>query len=545
MSAPVAAARPITVAILAMGGEGGGVLADWIVDVGEEAGYTTQSTSVAGVAQRTGATVYYVELFPKSQAPAPGSARTEPVLSLFPAPGDVDVVIASELMEAGRAVQRGFCTPDRTTLIVSTNRVYAISEKIALGDGRVESASLLDAARAGARTLIAADFNEMALQEGSVISSSLFGAFARSGALPLARERFEEALRRSGKAVDRSLAAFARGFEGADEAVQADQGRAATPPPKGLGPVRVTIGRRPPEDPRKAAADAEAARHRELAVTDPRALVGPRLAGRMDAVVRFPEAARSMLIHGCVRTALYQNLAYTDLYLSRVAVVARIDAERGDDEAVLTVETARHTALWMSYQDTIQVAHQKLRARRLDGVRSEAKATEGQLTQIREFLHPQLDEITAMLPAALGAALSRSRPFAKLVAAITRNGMILNTTSVVGYSALWLLAALRPIRPRSLRFGQEQKAIEAWLALIAKTATVDYALACEVARCARVLKGYGQTHEHGSQSFAVLMDCARRLVGTAGAAETLAGLSTAAMADEDGAALTQAVSRLP
>jgi NAD-dependent dihydropyrimidine dehydrogenase PreA subunit len=53
--------------ILAMGGEGGGVLADWIVDLGEHnGGYLAQTTSVPGVAQRTGATIYYVELFPKA-----------------------------------------------------------------------------------------------------------------------------------------------------------------------------------------------------------------------------------------------------------------------------------------------------------------------------------------------------------------------------------------------------------------------------------------------------------------------------------------------
>ena len=45
-------------AILAMGGEGGGVLADWIVDLGEHNGYYAQTTSVPGVAQRTGATIY-------------------------------------------------------------------------------------------------------------------------------------------------------------------------------------------------------------------------------------------------------------------------------------------------------------------------------------------------------------------------------------------------------------------------------------------------------------------------------------------------------
>ena len=101
-----------------MGGEGGGVLADWIVDLAEHGGYLAQMTSVPGVAQRTGATIYYVELFPKCRDRR--RTRGPPVLALTPVPGDVDIVIASELMEAGRAVQRGLVTPDRTTLIAST-----------------------------------------------------------------------------------------------------------------------------------------------------------------------------------------------------------------------------------------------------------------------------------------------------------------------------------------------------------------------------------------------------------------------------------------
>src|SRR5450759_3304348 len=107
-------ARAIRIAILAMGGEGGGVLADWIVDLAENSGYLAQTTSVPGVAQRTGSTIYYVELFPGEAARAAGK---DPVLALMPVPGEVDVVIASELMEAGRAVTRGLVTPDRTTLI--------------------------------------------------------------------------------------------------------------------------------------------------------------------------------------------------------------------------------------------------------------------------------------------------------------------------------------------------------------------------------------------------------------------------------------------
>ena len=68
--------QPIKIAILAMGGEGGGVLADWIVDMGEANGWYAQTTSVPGVAQRTGATIYYVELFPG--AGQPGAAGGHP-----------------------------------------------------------------------------------------------------------------------------------------------------------------------------------------------------------------------------------------------------------------------------------------------------------------------------------------------------------------------------------------------------------------------------------------------------------------------------------
>ena len=57
MDATVPKVRPITIAVLALGGEGGGVLADWIVDLAQHGGYLAQTTSVPGVAQRTGATI--------------------------------------------------------------------------------------------------------------------------------------------------------------------------------------------------------------------------------------------------------------------------------------------------------------------------------------------------------------------------------------------------------------------------------------------------------------------------------------------------------
>ena len=56
--------RPFTILISALGGEGGGVLAGWIVDAATAQGYPVQNTSIPGLAQRTGATTYYIEIFP-------------------------------------------------------------------------------------------------------------------------------------------------------------------------------------------------------------------------------------------------------------------------------------------------------------------------------------------------------------------------------------------------------------------------------------------------------------------------------------------------
>src|ERR1700732_1118971 len=153
------ASRAITVAILAMGGEGGGVLADWIVDLAAHSGYLAQTASVPGVAQRTGSTIYYIEMFPEAAA---RDAGKEPVLALMPVPGEVDIVIASELMEAGRAGQRGLVTPDRTTLIASPNRVVSMTQKTVAGDGRVDSAALIQAAGVEAKTFLHGDFAAIA-----------------------------------------------------------------------------------------------------------------------------------------------------------------------------------------------------------------------------------------------------------------------------------------------------------------------------------------------------------------------------------------------
>src|ERR1700722_10283984 len=171
--------KPLSMAVMAIGGQGGGVLVDWIVALCESQRGIAQSTSVPGVAQRTGATVYSIEALPLP----PGVLKdTRPVLSLMPVPGEVEIVIGAELMEAGRAIQRGLVTPDRTILIASSHRHYAVSEKQTPGNGIGEAEKVFAAAQAAAKRFIAFDMAVLAEKAGSVVSAVLFGALAASDA---------------------------------------------------------------------------------------------------------------------------------------------------------------------------------------------------------------------------------------------------------------------------------------------------------------------------------------------------------------------------
>jgi indolepyruvate ferredoxin oxidoreductase beta subunit len=505
-----AAPRAITVAILAMGGEGGGVLADWLVDLAEANGWFAQATSVPGVAQRTGATIYYVELFPADAARAAGA---DPVLALMPVPGEVDVVIASELMEAGRAVQRGLVTDDRTTLIASTHRVYSMTEKTAMGDGRVDAAALADACRRAARRFVAADFARLAEDARSVISASLFGALAATGALPFVRERFEAAVRRGGVGVEPSLAAFAAGYAAGGTAGQVHHGPVAARP--------------------------QAASTR----------LGPRLADHERRIVgRFAPTAHDVLRAGVLRLADWQDEAHAADYLDRLAPVAAADAAAGplpgEAPHALLVETARHLALWMSYEDAVRVADLKTRRSRFERVADEVRLADGQLLDVGEFLHPRLQEIADVLPRPIGERLLGTPWLARLLGRLVGRGRVVTTSSVRGYLQLYAVAALRRWRRGSLRFALERARIDDWLARVVAAAAVDPALALEIVRCQRLVKGYGDTHARGWGSFERLMRALDRLPPGALGAAGLHALREAALADEGGAALAAALARL-
>jgi indolepyruvate ferredoxin oxidoreductase beta subunit len=505
----VADARPVTVLISALGGEGGGVMTDWILAAARAQNLICQATSVPGVAQRTGATTYYIEVFHEQLAPG----KAEPVMALYPQAGDIDLMVATELAEAGRACQNGFVTPSRTTLIASSHRFYLLDEKMGMADARLDGERLENAARTMAKRVITGDFARAARDAGTVINAVMLGAIAGSGLLPMPLEAFERAIRGEGKAVDANLRGFNYGLAVARGEVVELQPRA-----------------------RASAAPAAA----------------DTLGALRDRIVRdYPETIRDVVMEGAARAADYQDIAYAKFYLDRLdPVLAAERVARGD--FVTTRETARYLALWMTYEDVIRVAQIKTRAARLDRVRIGAGANPEQPVIVTEFLKPGLDEFCSIMPAFV------ARP---LLAWADRGGrrdkfnigLHIRTNTILGFALLRTMAALKFWRRHGHRFGVEQKLIERWLAAVKAALAREPALAREIAECARLIKGYSDTHRRGQGNFLRLMDtivdptlASPRAGGDAdaNAAAALATARKAALADPEGDALNLTLAKL-
>jgi indolepyruvate ferredoxin oxidoreductase beta subunit len=500
----VTASEPVRLLIAAMGGEGGGVLAGWITQAAVAAGRAVQRTSIPGVAQRTGATTYYLEIMPEFGV-------AQPVLALNPAPGRVDVLVATELLEAARMVQAGYVTPDRTLLLASTHRVFTIGEKTAMADGRLDPERLLGAAKRFAKKAVLLDFAALAEEAGSPLNAVLLGALAASGALPVPTDALRAAIRADGKAVEANLRGFEAGFVGL--------GQGAVRPPlplAGEGWGEGGVGHAVPSPGRFA--------------TRPLPQAGE---------VSLPPEAAAIAREGVRRLADYQDEAYAALYLDRLDHFAALT-----DDTLFLKELARHLAVRMSVEDTVRVAQLKLREARLARVRAEAKAGAADIVHVTEFLKPGPEEILGMLPAGL------ARP---LLAFVERRGwmhlawpMKVRTTSLSGYLRLKLLASLRAFRPRSLRFAQEEAWIARWLGVVERALAVDPAAAREIVETAGLVKGYGDTYRRGHANWRLMADeviepMLEGALPQKDFADAVLQARLAALADPDGERLRQVI----
>jgi len=495
--------RPICVAVMAMGGQGGGVLADWIVELAEAQGWHAQSTSVPGVAQRTGATLYYVEMLPAKDGRAP-------ILSLMPAQGEVDIVLASEWMEAGRSILRGLVTPDRTTLIASTHRLYATAEKEKPGDAIADPAVVVEAAGVAAKRTIAFDMEKLANDNNSHISACLFGTLAASGVLPFGRETFEAIIKAGGRGIEPSLKAFGAAYD-----------RTAAPP---AAAAPLPVVRKP------------AKRFAPL----------PESAGRSDldtliARIRdYPATLHNMLFAGVKHLTDFQDPRYAGEYLDRVAKIFELDRAHGGagKNFALTAAAAKYVAVAMAYDDVIRVADLKTRATRYDRVLRENAVGSDQLVYTTEYMHPRLEEAAGTLPAPLGRFLE-AHP--KLFGFMFRSGRRVRSGTIHWFLMLYVLGALKPIRRTTLRYQREMAHLEKWLSVATANVAQNYDVAVEILNARRLVKGYSDTHARGESKFERVLSAVPVLAARDDGGEWMRRLRDAALMDENGIALDGAL----
>lgn len=468
----------IKILIPAVGGQGGGVLTEWVVQAFFLEDYDAQGISLPGLSQRGGSTVYYLEAHPK-----PESEDKSIIFAQFPVPGEVDLILAQEFLELGRALELGYGS-DKTTIVTSSHRVYSTLEKMPIGSGIYSDENLRKLARGFSSRFIELNALEISKENDMdelSVNAILLGALCESGALPIEKKSFVRSIEMVGVATNASLKAFEVGWEYA-------------------------------RNNNKPSADHSA---KWRSFVDERA---DKLDEKENYLSRistieseYPENLKEIMAESIYRLIDYQDLDYADRYISEVNSIRLIDSKIQDTNYVLTEHFAKNLALLMSYEDGIRVAELKIRSDRFKRIKEEMRIKDDQVFHVVEYLKPDAEEIYGLLPNAIVSpvlSFVQSRFFKKIwrrKKPLTM-GQTPVTNSFGGYLRLWSLTKIKFLRPYSFRYKKEYKLIDAYTNAINKYAPYDYELACLIAKSVQMVKGYGKVRRRTMDAFYRFMD---------------------------------------
>ena len=432
----MSARAPICVQIAALGGQGGGVLAEWLAEAAHHGGYPAQVTSIPGVAQRTGATTYYFEMYPEK------NTTEKPLFCLFPDADGLDLMIAMEPLEAVRALDLGLIT-ERTIVLTVKNRIYSMAEKSVAGDGSIDVKILYDALEGAAKRVVCLDIESLSAKPGAPGNAVMFGAVAACGILPLSEENYHQAIHTKGIAVDPSLADFATGFNHSRQV-------------GGVG------------------SESEI-----LKFDDAPDVLDKKIEA-------LPAPLQALVGHACASLIDYQDESYAQHFLDRFQPFVNTPSE-------LALEVARRLGAWMRYEDVIRVAQLKTRPGRLARIRGEIGVDEMAPLTVTEFLKPGREEFASLMPPVIGKLVMKGHRSSSTSGLRLR----LPTTTFFGYGALKILARLRRWRRRTYRYECEQKVIERWLGAVEVAVEIEPELALRTAQLAILARGYGGVRARG------------------------------------------------
>ncbi len=433
---------------------------------------------------------------PTAQAEADGG---RPVLALMPLPGDVDVVLASEL-DGGRprgAARPRHARPHHADRLHAPGLLDCREKRLGRRPGRQRPAARARRTRrqalhplrhgAGRRSLGQRD------QRGAVRRAR---GCRRAALQPRAssRPRSSAAAWASKPSLKAFGAAFARAQGGARR-----RSRASVP---------------------------IAAPRRNRAIPAVRALV--------ERVQHdFPAQAQDFLLEGVRRLIDYQDPAYAGLYLDRMAASPRC---RATTTIACCSETARHLALWMSYEDTARVAapedpRHPLRPRARRGPRTgRARCWPSTNTCTRACRRSARRCLAASAAGSMDSALPR-----RLVERFTQQ-----RPRDPDQLAARLPACCAPWRhasagaARRCAMPRRTAASRSGCSASPPPPQRNPELAVELAQCQRLVKGYSDTHERGTAQLRHRDGVPSQRAGAALAPATLRELRDAALADEHG-----------
>lgn len=485
----------------AVGGQGGGVLMQWLLAAARGSGLRAQGIAQPGLSQRAGMTAYYVEL-------AMGTASP---MGLFPVPGDVDVILAPELLELGRALEQGYATPERTLVVASTQRSLSTPEKLPGGPGVYPAGVIERAARSLAWRCVLLDAPALLRAQGlpeRAAGALLAGALCATGALPVPATAWREAIEGgenqvafalglaaggggSGAAVG-SGGSGAAGGGGAVAAVAGDPGATVG------GPVVAVAG-----DP-GSAGGALAARVAGWATALGRQGAAYRRLWQRIATA-FPAPLHALLAEAAYRLTQYHDAAYAAEYLERVGPFAALESGADTAGYPLTATVARHVARWMMYEDAPRVAELKTDRRRWQELHQRHKAGAGAVLRVVDYLAPEPWDLYTLLPHGLLRCCGVA-PVEQAVPDGRHLHLRLRSSGLWGYALLRALTWLRPLRRRSYRMAWERVRLNHYCQRVLAIAAADGELGLIAAAGGDLVRGYGPIRRRGLHRLAHLLD---------------------------------------
>lgn len=470
----------IKIMVPAVGGQGGGVLTEWLVQAFFLENYDVQGISLPGLSQRGGSTVYYLEAHPRPESP-----DKQIIFAQFPVPGEVDVIISQEFLELGRALQLGYGS-DRTTIVTSTHRIYSTLEKMPIGSGIYSDENLRKIATAFSSKLIELNALQLAKDNGMddlAVNAILFGALAASGRLPLSKASFISSVEKVGVAVKTNLRGFDVGWSFVSSRKYAESGKKAV--------VWETFV--------KTRADRLEEYEREVYL------------GKVSRIeTEFPSQLREIIAESLYRLIDYQDEGYADTYIDDVKEIYGLD-ESVKGNLKLTEHFARNLALLMSYEDGIRVAELKIKSERFKRIKEEMRLRDDQVFKVVDYLKPDAEELYGLLPNIVIA------PFVRIIESplfkkIWRRKKPITfaqtptTTSFSGYLRLWMMTKIKFMRPHSYRFKKERELMRKYKESTIYYAGLDYKLGSLIARSGSMVKGYGKVRRRTIKAFYRFID---------------------------------------